>query len=304
MPDSLRVKRIRSRRDLKERAPTLSHWERVGPKVRGEGFHAKWRGGNPSPGCFAATLSRWERVSRRLFLEAALGERHEGFLPFGLSPCVILRRQPEPAMFSISIELYAAFVAAAAILIIIPGPNVALIVANSVAHGARYGLLTMAGTSSAMLIQLAIVVFGMSAMASTLAAWFDWLRWLGVAYLLYLGARSWRAPAIDLTKTDAQPRSLRAIYARGFFISLTNPKTLMFFGAFLPQFVIPDAEPLGQLILLAATFFAMATIFDAGWALAAHRFRQALAVNGVLRNRLSGGLLVGAGVGLAFARKS
>lgn len=207
-------------------------------------------------------------------------------------------------MFSISIELYAAFVTAAGLLILMPGPNVALIVANSIAHGARYGLLTVAGTSSAMLIQLALVVFGLTAIVSFLAAWFEWLRWLGVVYLLYLGVRTWRAPAIDLTKTDAQPRSLRAIYARGFFISLTNPKTLMFFSAFLPQFVAPGAEPLGQLILLAATFFVMAAIFDASWALAAHRFRQALAVNSVLRNRLSGGLLLGAGVGLAFARKS
>lgn len=207
-------------------------------------------------------------------------------------------------MFSISIELYAAFVATAAVLILIPGPNVALIVANSLAHGGRYGLLTVAGTSSAMLIQLAFVVFGMSALASTLAEWFEWLRWLGVAYLLYLGARAWRAPAMDLTRTEAQPRSLHAIYARGFFISLTNPKTLLFFGAFLPQFVAPDAAPLAQLFLLAATFFVMAAIFDAVWALAAHRFRQALAVKGALRNRLTGGLLVGAGVGLALARKS
>lgn len=207
-------------------------------------------------------------------------------------------------MSSISIELYAAFVAAAAILILIPGPNVALIVANSLAHGGKYGLLTVAGTSSAMLIQLALVVFGMSAVESTLAEWFEWLRWLGVAYLLYLGARAWRAPASDLTRTEAQPRSPRAIYARGFLISLTNPKTLLFFSAFLPQFVTADAEPFGQLFLLAATFFGMAATFDAIWSLAAHRFRRALAVKGVLRNRLTGGLLVSAGVGLAFARKA
>lgn len=127
-------------------------------------------------------------------------------------------------MFSISIELYAAFVAAAGLLILMPGPNVALIVANSIAHGARYGLLTVAGTSSAMLIQLALVVFGLTAIVSFLAAWFEWLRWLGVVYLLYLGVRTWRAPAIDLTKTDAQPRSLRAIYARGFFHFAHQPE--------------------------------------------------------------------------------
>lgn len=207
-------------------------------------------------------------------------------------------------MISIPAELYAAFVTAAAVLILIPGPNVALIVANSVAYGAKYGLLTVAGTSSAMLIQFALVVLGLHTVVSTLAAWFEWLRWFGAAYLIFLGVRTWRALTLDLTKTKAQPRSLHAIYARGVLVSLTNPKTLLFFGAFLPQFVSADADPLGQLTLLAATFFAMATIFDSMWAIAAHRFRLALAVKGALRNRLTGGLLISAGVGLGLARKS
>src|SRR5215475_1896617 len=97
-----------------------------------------------------------------------------------------------------SAELYLAFVAACVILIVIPGPNVALIVANSVAHGARYGLLTVAGTSSAVVVHLALTVLGASAVLAFLAASFDWLRWLGVAYLVWLGIATWRAPAVDL----------------------------------------------------------------------------------------------------------
>ena len=201
------------------------------------------------------------------------------------------------------LELYFTFVLATAVLILMPGPNVALIVANSVAHGARYGLLTVAGTSSAMVVQLGLTILGMTTVLALLAEWFEWLRWIGVAYLVYLGVQAWRAPPVDLTQARPQPRSTRTIFARGLLVSLTNPKTLLFYGAFLPQFVSPGADLTGQLILLSVTFLAIAVLLDSGWALLAARFRAALAVNGRLRNRVTGGLLIGAGVGLAMARK-
>jgi len=204
----------------------------------------------------------------------------------------------------VSPQLYAAFVAATVALILIPGPNVALIVANSLAHGSRYGLTTVAGTSSAMVVQLALTVLGMTTLLGALANGFEALRWIGVAYLIYLGIKAWRAPAVDLTKVRPEPRSLRAIYLRGFLVSLTNPKTLLFYGAFLPQFVTPGASLTAQLALLSATFLVIAIVLDGAWALLAARFGTALAVNGRLRNRLTGALLLGAGVGLALARKS
>src|ERR1700730_11108908 len=98
-----------------------------------------------------------------------------------------------------SLALYFTFMATAVVLILIPGPNVALIVANSVAYGRRYGLLTVAGTSSAMFIQLALTVFGMTTLLSVMAGWFEWLRWIGVAYLVYLGVKDWWAPRIRPT---------------------------------------------------------------------------------------------------------
>lgn len=201
------------------------------------------------------------------------------------------------------LELYLAFVAATAVLILIPGPNVALIVANSIAHGARYGLVTVAGTSSAMVVQLALTVLGMTTLLAVMAHWFEWLRWIGVAYLVYLGVQAWRAPAVDLTKAPPQPRSARAIYLRGFLVSMTNPKTLLFYGAFLPQFISAEANLIAQLILLSVTFLVIAVLLDGGWALLASRFRTALAVNGKLRNRITGGLLIGAGAGLMMARR-
>jgi threonine/homoserine/homoserine lactone efflux protein len=207
-------------------------------------------------------------------------------------------------MISMSLELYLAFVAATVILILIPGPNVALIVANSVAHGSRYGLLTVAGTSSAVVIQLLLTIAGMTTFLSVMANWFEWLRWIGVAYLIYLGIRAWRAPPVDLTKAKPEPRSARAIYLRGFLVSLSNPKTLLFYGAFFPQFVSVGADLSTQLVVLAVTFFVIAVVLDGTWALLAGRFRAVLAVNGKLRNRLTGGLLIGAGAGLALARRS
>jgi threonine/homoserine/homoserine lactone efflux protein len=196
-----------------------------------------------------------------------------------------------------SLELYVAFVAATAILMVIPGPNVALIVANSVAHGTRFGLLTVAATSSAVVAHLTFTVLGATAVLSFLAASFDWVRWLGVAYLVWLGVATWRAPAIDLAAIRPQARSARLIYARGFLVGLTNPKTLLFYGAFFPQFITPGPNA-------AVTFLAVAIVCDGLWAILAGRLRTLLATQAKLRNRISGGLLVGAGAGLAMARRS
>src|SRR3974390_3136800 len=110
----------------------------------------------------------------------------------------------------IPLSLYLAFVTASAVLIVIPGPNVSLIVANSVAHGTRYGLLTVAGTCAAIICQLALTAFGLTAVLAVLGVWFDWLRWLGVGYLLWLGVQQWCAPPVDLTRTAPQRRSVRA----------------------------------------------------------------------------------------------
>lgn len=201
------------------------------------------------------------------------------------------------------LELYLGFVLATTFLILIPGPNVSLIVANSIAHGTRYGLLTVAGTTSAIVVQLALTALGLSAMLGVLASWIEWVRWIGVAYLLYLGIRQWNAPPVDLTQTRPQPRSFRAIALRGFLISLTNPKTLLFYSAFFPQFISPDAPIAPQVAVLSVTFMAIAGVLDCAWALLAGRARGALTMRGRLRNRLSGGFLIGAGIGLALAHR-
>jgi threonine/homoserine/homoserine lactone efflux protein len=142
----------------------------------------------------------------------------------------------------------------------------------------------------------------MTELLGTLGVWFEWLRWIGVAYLLWLGIAQWRAPATDLTRTRPEPKSARTIYLRALLVSLTNPKTLFFYGAFFPQFVVPGAQAGTQIVILSATFLGLAVLVDGGWALAAGRARGLLASRGRLRNRLSGGLLIGAGTALALVR--
>jgi threonine/homoserine/homoserine lactone efflux protein len=202
-----------------------------------------------------------------------------------------------------TLPLYLAFVAAVSVLMLIPGPNVALIVANSISHGSRYGLMTVLGTSAAMVLQLAVTAIGMAKLLGDAARAFELLRWFGVAYLLWLGVSAWRAAPVDLSATPPEPRRMAAIFARGFFVSLSNPKTLLFYGAFFPQFLDRESPVAPQLAALSATFLVLALLIDGAWALLAARFRSVLGARGRLRNRLTGGVLVGAALGLALARR-
>lgn len=201
-----------------------------------------------------------------------------------------------------ALSLYLGFVATCLVLMVMPGPNVALIVANLLAHGTRYGLMTVAGTSTAVAVHLIATFFVTAFLFTLLASSFEYLRWLGVAYLLFLGVRTWRQH--DEVFAAPQPRSTRLIFLRGVAISLTNPKVLLFYGALFPQFIAPN-KPVGpQLVIVTATFLALAIVFDSGWAILAGRLRGAVAGHPRLRHRLTGGVLIAAGLGLAAARRA
>jgi threonine/homoserine/homoserine lactone efflux protein len=204
-------------------------------------------------------------------------------------------------------ELYLGFIAASLALIAMPGPNTTLIVGNTIAYGTVKGFVTLAGTSSALVIQLALIIFGLTETMQVLAQWFDRLRWLGVAYLVYLGLRQWLARPGPQEQAGAAPsiRS-RRIYWQGFLVCLTNPKTLAFFAAFLPQFVDPSQPVLPQLLVLGVTFVALAIPGDSGFCLVASRIRPLIVGPRFarLRNRVSGTCLLLCGLGLALARRS
>lgn len=203
-----------------------------------------------------------------------------------------------------SLPLYLSFVMASLALLLLPGPNVAVIVASSMERGRAAGLWTVAGTSAAMVIQLTLVVLGMAALTVWLAEKFEWIRWAGVVYLVLLGVAAWRAGGgLDGGAAASAGVGSRGHWLRGFLVSLTNPKTLLFYGAFMPQFVTGSGSAAAELTLLAGTFVVMAVVVDSLWALLAARVRGILGVSARIRNRLTAVLLVGAAAGLAAVRR-
>jgi threonine/homoserine/homoserine lactone efflux protein len=181
----------------------------------------------------------------------------------------------------------------------IPGPNVALIVANSIRYGFRMGSITVLGTTLGVALQLIAVVVGMTALVAVAAEVLTWIRWAGVAYLIYLGVRTWNEPARDLREVAAAP----AMFWRGCMIAALNPKTLLFNAAFLPQFVVDNGSVGGQLTLVAVVFLAVLLLGDMIWAMTASSAWRLLDRYAGARNRVTGGFLVAAGVGLALSRR-
>lgn len=188
-------------------------------------------------------------------------------------------------------------VAATAILVMIPGPNVALIVANSLKYGFRMGVHTVLGTTIGVGLQLALVVFGLAAVVEVAAEALLWIKWAGVAYLVYLGMRTFRQPADDLGEIEAAP----AMFGRGCVLALLNPKTLLFNAAFIPQFVGAADAAAPQLALVAAVFLAVLFVGDVLWAAFASSAGRVLTRYATMRNRLTGAFLTTAAVGLALS---
>ncbi len=205
-----------------------------------------------------------------------------------------------------SVELYLAFVLATVILIAMPGPNVTLIVAHALAHGPRRALATVIGTECAQAVQLGFVALGMTTLILTFAQVFEWVRWIGVVYLIWLGVQRWRATA--RVSTPDLPELMRpsTLFWQGFLVGITNPKTWLFYAAFFPQFVDPAAAVGPQLALISVTYLVIATVLDFGYALLAGRARGWIRIGRRqhVADRVSGTLLIGAGLWLAFARRS
>ena len=199
-----------------------------------------------------------------------------------------------------SVELYLIFVVASALLVATPGPNVALIVGTTLTHGARTGLMAVAGVNIGLMIQLAVVAAGLSWIVEMFARHFDAIRFIGAAYLLFLGIQTiWKARKTSVPA----PLSRERAFARGFAVAFANPKTLIFQAAFLPQF-LGNGES-GQLWLLAASFGVISAVGDTLWSLGAARARAALSGRvQLLADRISGVILIaGAGVLLAASRR-
>ena len=204
-------------------------------------------------------------------------------------------------------SLYLAFVAATFILCIIPGPVVTFLVATGIHQGPRAALTGLAGSTTALTIHMMLVVAGLAPLLAALGHGADWLKFIGALYLVWLGIQAWRAP-IE-TNDDLAPRRTHhaphVLYRRGLLISLTNPKTLVFYAAFFPQFIDPTRAALPQFILLAISFVTISLLSDGAYALAAGHLAPYLKGRRaqIIRNRATGILLSAAGLGLALTRR-
>jgi homoserine/homoserine lactone efflux protein len=195
------------------------------------------------------------------------------------------------------------FMATTGLLAITPGPNMSLIVANTLAGGGRRGFVTLAGALTGNAILISAMIAAMGPLMVFMSEWFDAIRWAGALYLLVLGLlqlRSyWRSDPVQTV-----PASQGSAFAQGLIVSMSNPKVLLFLGAFLPQFVDPAGDPAAQLRTLAILFIVVLAVADAGYTLVIARIRSAFPIDRLrVLDGLAGCLLVLGGLLLLAVRK-
>ena len=199
-------------------------------------------------------------------------------------------------------QLFTAFLLITVVLFLTPGPIVTLIIATGARQGTRAALLTVAGSSVGNAVLLAAIAFGLTWILKASSEVFDMLRWVGAAYLVWLGIQSWRHAG---AAAEAIPPGAHVHAWRGFIVAITNPKTIAFFTAFLPQFIDPALPVDRQLVVMCVCSVTLGALLDSGWAVAAG-FGRAWFLkphHNKLLGRLSGAMLVGGGIWLSLARR-
>lgn len=194
-------------------------------------------------------------------------------------------------------QLWMAFVATVGVLLVVPGPTVLLVVGHSLAHGRRRASRSILGVISGDFTAMAVSLAGLGAVLAASAQAFALLKWIGAAYLVYLGIRQWRAK--PEFAQDLQPTvDGRSLYAEAFLVTALNPKGIIFFVAFFPQFIDRRGPVVVQIVILGTTFLTMASINSSMYVLLADRLRAGLASARRQRlfHRLGGTALVGAGI--------
>jgi homoserine/homoserine lactone efflux protein len=201
-----------------------------------------------------------------------------------------------------NVELFTAFILITAVLIIVPGPIVTLVISTGATQGMRAALTTVAGTTLGNALLLTAIAFGLHWVLANAVILFEILRWGGAAYLIWLGFQAWRhagksGPALA-------PRG-RVHFTRGLLVALSNPKTTVFFTAFLPQFIDPKLPVGPQLAAMCVVSVILAGMMDSSWAVAAGLGRAWFMkpARAKFLGRLSGTVLIGGGVWLSLARR-
>lgn len=199
-----------------------------------------------------------------------------------------------------SLSTYAVFIATGMALLIVSGPAVLYVVTRSIEMGRAGGLASVAGITTGTVAYVSLAAAGLSSILLASAAAFDAVRWAGAAYLFLLGFRRLLGRGPDDTQEEAAPRTRRRAYVQGIVVNLTNPKTIVFVFAFLPQFVDPHARHAWlQVLVLGLSFTVLGFLSDGAYALAAgtvaERLRGSRRLARVQRS-FAGGVLVGLGV--------
>lgn len=208
----------------------------------------------------------------------------------------------------ISFHLWLAFAAAAAVVIAIPGPTTLMVTGHAMSSGTRVAMASLLGVAMGDFTAIACSVLGLGAVLAASAEAFTVLKWIGAAYLVYLGIKLWRAPVVPLgTAASGRNgrRSIRRAIAESFSVTLLNPKGLLFFAAFLPQFIDPGKPLWPQVIVLMLTFDVIAAVIQGfyifGMARARNRIMSPLLLKTM--NRAGGAMLVGAGLFTATIKR-
>ena len=202
-----------------------------------------------------------------------------------------------------NIELFTTYLLITVVLIIVPGPIVTLVISTGATRGVRAALTTVAGTTLGNALLLAGIALGLSWVHAHADLLFSALRWTGAAYLIWLGVQAWRhagGESPELLETG------RARFLRGLFVALSNPKTIVFLTAFLPQFIDPRLPAGPQLAAMCLASVLIAGALDCAWAVAAGMGRAWFIKPSRVRmlGRLSGTVLIGGGLWLSLARRT
>lgn len=203
-----------------------------------------------------------------------------------------------------SFETWLAFAAASAVLLVIPGPTILLVVSYALGQGWRTALPMAVGVALGDFTAMTLSMLGIGALLAASATVFTALKWVGAAYLIYLGIKLFRAGG----RLDAEPRTdatpaLRMM-AHAWLVTALNPKSITFFVAFLPQFLDRNADFVTQMVVFESTFLVLAFLNAFGYALVASRARALVRNERAIRifNRAGGTLLIGAGVATVAVR--
>lgn len=207
----------------------------------------------------------------------------------------------------VSFEVWLAFSIASTVMLAIPGPTTLLVVGIALAEGRRSAWSVAAGVVLGDFTAMSLSLAGLGLIISASATVFTIMKWMGAAYLIYLGIRMWldKSPLPSADGVDRLPTSKWSMMGRAYTVTTLNPKSIVFFIAFMPQFIMPAAPVLPQILLLGGTFLLLALANAAAYALLAGEFSAVVRRRGVLRavNWVGGSLLIAAGAMTATVRR-